>query len=238
MKHVSYTYLEAIIIKAMKKSFLYIFLFSMPLLTKAQVNNDINITELIREIQQWNKTDNKISLAWWVPNEYWSLALQGDKRIPKETVKQLENAFGDYVLIWACDLNINLNGTMNFTSGEEIRKTISVVDKQGKVHHPLEKNQITEEALIIVENMKPYFAQAIGQVGEGIYPFFFQIKDKNKENLINATLPGQFRVSHSNSEFLWKLPLVTLLPPKFCTVDNEKMKGNWLYCPIHGQKLK
>jgi hypothetical protein len=64
------------------------------------------------------------------------------------------------------------------------------------------------------------------------------VTDQNGKNLIDAKLQGQFKVLHSNSDFLWKLPLSTLMPPKFCPVDKEKMKGTWSYCPIHGQKLE
>ncbi len=213
-------------------------LLSLPLLTLGQVENEVSMTELIKEIQQWNKKDNKMSLAWWIPNEYWRIALKDNKQIQQETINQLENVFENYLMIWACDLTINADGTTNYTTEEEISKSITILDENNKKYFPLAKNQIDGEALTIVENMKPFFSQALGQMGRGIHFYFFKVTDQNGKNLIDAKLQGQFKVSHSNSDFLWKLPLSTLMSSKFCPVDREKMKGTWSYCPIHGQKLE
>jgi len=213
-------------------------LLSIPLVTWGQVETEVSMTELIREIQQWNKKDNRMSLAWWIPNEYWRIALKGNKQIPQETINQFENVFEDYLMILACDLTINPDGTMSYTTEEEITKSITILDINNKKYFPLAKNQIDEQALTLVENMKPFFSQALGQMGRGIHFYFFKVTDQNGKNLIDAKLQGQFKVSHSDSDFLWRLPLSTLIPPKFCPVDNEKMKGTWSYCPIHGQKLE
>lgn len=221
----------------MRQFFIGIFLISIPLLTNGQGETEISVTDLIKEIQQTRKKDNKMSFVWWVPNEYWGIAIKDNKQIPKEAVIELENVFKDYVMIWACDLTINLDGTMDYTGEEEIKKHIAIIDDNNVKHLPLSKNQIEGAAFAVAENMKPFFAQALGQMGRGIYFYFFKIKDDSGKNVINATLPGEFKVIHLNSEFYWKLPLTTLLPPKFCPIDKEKMKGNWIFCPIHGQKL-
>jgi hypothetical protein len=213
-------------------------ILSIPLVTLGQVETDVSLTELIREIQQWNKRDNKMSLVWWIPNEYWRIALKDNTQVPQETISQIENVFEDYVIIWACDLTINFDGTMNYTTAEEINKSISIFDNNNKKYLPLMKNQISGEAFSIAENIKPFFSQALGQMGRGIHYYLFKVADQNGKNLIDAKLQGQFKVSHSNSDFLWTLPLSTLMPPKFCPVDKEKMKGTWSYCPVHGQKLE
>lgn len=224
-------------LNAMRQVLIGIFL-SIPILTLGQVETEVSITELMKEIQQWEKKDNKMSLAWWIPNEYWRIALKDNKQIPQETITQFENVFEGYLMIWACDLTINSDGTMNYTKEEEINKSITIVDSNNRKYFPLAKNQVGREALTIAENMKPFFSQALGQMGRGIHFYFFKVTDQNGRNLIEAKLPGEFKVLHSNSSFLWRLPLSALMPLKVCPVDNEKMKGTWSYCPIHGQKLE
>ncbi|MEZ4971736.1 MAG: hypothetical protein R2820_00420 [Cyclobacteriaceae bacterium] len=216
-----------------------IFLFlSLPVLTSGQIESEVNVADLIREVQQWNKKDNKMNLVWWIPNEYWRIALKGNKQISQEAIDQFENVFKDYLLIWACDILINADGTMSYASEEEINRSIKVFDNNKKEYLPLAKSQIRAEALTIAENVKPFFSQAVGQLGQGTHFYFFQVADQNGKNLIDAKLEGEFRVSHSNSDFFWKLPLSTLIPPKICPVDKGKMKGTWKYCPIHGRKLE
>jgi hypothetical protein len=218
--------------------FICICLLTLPSLSNAQVSDDVNIMDLMRDTQQWNKRDNKMSLTWWIPTEYWRISLKGNHQVPPETVDHIENLFKDYIMIWACDLSINTNGSMIFSKEEDIATSIAILDQNRKEHRPLKETDIDEEALAIAKNMKPIFAQAIGQMGSGLNFFIFKVFDESNKSLINASHPGQFTVVHSNSEFLWKLPLPTLMPAKICPVDKEKMKGNWIYCPIHGGKLE
>lgn len=201
----------------------------------AQTTNDVKLTEFIADIQQWNKDNNKMTLSWWIPKEYWKIASADNKLVQPEVIEQLTDTFEDYVFIWACDLKIGFDGTMTFTEESEIRKTIKLIDNKGMEYTPLLDNQIEGMTLTIAENMKPLFSQALGQMGRGLHYYFFKVTDK--ENLISASNPGGFKIIHSNSEFKWVTPLATLLPSKFCKVDNGKMKGNWLYCPMHGTKL-
>jgi hypothetical protein len=233
---VNFTFVIDVTLKEMR-FFICICFIAFPFLLKGQVSDDISIMDLMRDTQQWNKRDDKMSLTWWIPTEYWRISIKGNPQIPPETIDHIENLFRDYVIVWACDLKINAFGTMTFTKEEDIAKTIAILDINQKKYTPLAEMDIDPEALAIARNMKPIFAQAIGQMGNGLHFFFFKVIGENNSSLINATMPGQFTVLHSNSEFLWKLPLPTLMPPKFCPVDKEKMKGNWVYCPIHGEKL-
>ena len=82
------------------------------------------------------------------------------------------------------------------------------------------------------------FSQMLGKMGEGMHFYFFNIKDKDGKNIIDEYKKGKFSVLHSNKEFEYQLPLVTLLPSKKCPIDNAEMKGNWNYCPFHGVELK
>ncbi len=223
-------------IKIMRQLLIAI-LLSIPLLTRGQAESDVSVTDLIGEIQQWNKQGNKMSLAWWIPSEYWRIALKDRNDIPPETIAHFEKVFDDYMMIWACDLTINLDGTLTFTAEQEIGKSISVVDRNDNEHFPLAKEEILVEVLTIAETMKPVFAQALGQMGQGLHYYFFNVRDENGKSLVDAKRHGTFKILHSNSEFLWKLPLATLMPPKFCPLDREKMNGTWKYCPLHGNAL-
>jgi len=204
---------------------------------KSQNPGEVNMTDLIRETQQWAKQEDKMRLAWWIPNEYWRISLAGNKQIPSGTIEQLENVFRDYILICAADIIINMDGSMLFRDESEIRKTITIEDERGKKYKPLSGSEISLDAAAIAQNIKPMFAQVLGQMGQGMHFFFFSVQNNKNEAMISATKPGGFTVIYADNEFKWTLPLATLLPPKFCPVDKEKMQGNWKYCPIHGKSL-
>ncbi|HLT81430.1 MAG TPA: hypothetical protein VKZ86_10395 [Cyclobacteriaceae bacterium] len=222
----------------MMKVLLLAFLLSIPLTTIGQTETEVSLMDLMREIQQWNKRDNKMSMVWWIPTEYWRISLKDYGGISQETIEQVEILFEDYLVLWACDLSVNPDGTMNFASEEEIGKSITVLVGDSLEYFPLADDQIDAEVLTVAESMKPIFAQTLGQMGQGLHYYFFKVKDEDGKNLVQAKRKGEFKVSHSNAEFFWKLPLVTLMPPKFCPVDKEKMNGSWNYCPVHGKMLE
>jgi hypothetical protein len=200
-------------------------------------SEEVNLIDLIKEIQIWDKQGKKMRMAWWIPTEYWKVALAGYKEIPPGTVDQISNLLADYMFIAAADVSVEVNGSMSFSSETDIRKSINLIDSNGKKYQPLPAADIRSEVITMAETMKPMFAQTLGQMGQGIQLYFFKVKDNKNMNLISAKQAGNFKVQHSNCEFSWSLPLSTLLPPKYCPVDKQKMQGNWQYCPIHGQKL-
>lgn len=203
-----------------------------------QIYSNINKEELISELQKWEYNDNDMSLSFWIPTSYWRVTLDGNTQIPPETIKLIESVFENYVFVCAADIQIDNNGIMTFTADSVLRKTISIIDIEGNTYHPLTIDQISSDTKTIIAGIKPMFAQMLGKMGEGMHLYLFEIKDKKKNNIINEMENGGFTIKHSNHEFIWTLPLVTMLPPKYCPIDNEEMKGNWNFCPIHGEKLE
>ncbi|NQX81347.1 MAG: hypothetical protein HRT66_05055 [Flavobacteriaceae bacterium] len=202
-----------------------------------QTNSKVDLIEFIREIQIWEKDGNNMSLSFWIPTSYWKIALEDNPQIPKETLSQIESAFKDYVFVCALDLDINADGTMDYTEETELRKTILIEDNRGVVYRPLAESNISDEAKSFASAIKPMFTQMFGQIGSGIHFYFFSIRDHESENIINEKKVGEFTIKHSSRNFKYLLPLVTLLPSKKCPKDGATMKGNWNYCPIHGLEL-
>ncbi|NOT75032.1 MAG: hypothetical protein HOP08_08895 [Cyclobacteriaceae bacterium] len=220
----------------MKNLFTMVFSFVV-LVCSAQEPSDVVLTDFIRDSQQWVKEGEKMNLSWWIPSEYWKISLAGNTQIPPGTSEKLEMIFKDYMLICAAEATIHLDGAIEVNDESTIRKSIKVMDASGKTYSPLSEDQLSDEARSVAQNLKPVFAQALGQLGKGMHIFFFSIKNDKSENLIFAAKPGVFKVIHDNSTFNWSLPLASLLPPKICPVDKEKLKGNWNFCPVHGNKL-
>lgn len=204
----------------------------------AQTDPQVDISEFTRETQQWSKTENNNTLVWWIPFEYWRIATRGNAAVTEEGIKQIEDAFSPYVLVCAADLKTSTLGTFSPADEADVRSRLSIIDKNGKKYTPLEEDEVSSEAWTLAGYMKPVLGQALGQIGKGMHFFFFKVQDDKGENLIQATKDGSFTVKlDGRNDFKWTLPVPTLLPPKYCPVDKEKMKGHWKFCPHHGNKL-
>ena len=80
--------------------------------------------------------------------------------------------------------------------------------------------------------------QLLGQFGEGMKVFLFKPKHKKLHQLDDVKSKNKFSLRWDSNTITWKLPFSSVLPPKICPIDKEKMKGNWDYCPFHGVKLE
>lgn len=198
----------------------------------------VDITVFTQETQLWVRTDGKMSLTWWIPTEYWKIALASSPDVTDEVKDELEDTFKKYTLLCAVDATISATGSLITTPDSIINNSISIIDEDGTAHLPIPLDEQDESTKTILTMMRPVMAQALGQFGEGMNFYMFEISDKKGVSKIQAAKKGGFTVKHSDQEFVWSLPLSTLIPNLFCPVDNEQLSGKWNYCPIHGDKLK
>ena len=153
-----------------------------------------------------------------------------------EFVENIVTQMKDYMMFCVVDYTTSSSG-INFKTDAEIRTSIKLIDSSKNVLKPLEDKEISEDAKRLLKNLQPIMAQMLGQFGEGMQIYLFKAKRINGKPTINVLTKNDFTLSWNTTSLNWKLPLASMLPSKFCPVDNEKMKGNWQYCPIHGTKL-
>lgn len=221
------------------KKFIFALLLSAILCNvQSQESMAIDQIELIKDLQIWDKEGNNMTLAFWIPTSYWRIALSESENTMTESIDLLEEIFGNYVFISIADLTIDsYDASLSYTPDSIIRQTISITDNKDIQYLPIPQEEIPFNERYIIESLKPMFKQMLGQMGEGMNFYLFEVKDSEGNNIINEAEEGQFTLAYAEHNFTWNLPIPSLLPPKYCPVDNEKMKGNWNYCPIHGEKL-
>lgn len=203
-----------------------------------QEEYNVDFDQFIEEIQHTTKDEGDMKLIFWVPLEYWRIVTKDDDKILPEQIDEIQNDIKDYILIWAYDLSIGPYGSLNFQSEEQIRDSLKIIDENKNEYFPINEDQIDPGALLVALRMKPLFSQSMGEFGRGLHYFFFKVKDSEGRNIIQASMSNDFKVVLRNQEFHWSLPLPSLLPPKYCPIDGVQMKGNWMYCPFHGELLK
>ena len=214
------------------------FAFVLFLAYNLKAQSDYNIKEYMEDMQRWERDNDVMSLSLWMPNGYWRVALEEYAAIPDEVIDLVETTLEDYVFICAADITVSLGGAMTARGEEALRNDIKIIDANGKEYVPLSQSEISDQTMLFVDQFRPTLVQMLGQFGEGLQIFLFQIKDEEGHNLISEVKEGRFSVVHSGHEFIYDLPLPSFLPPKTCPIDKEKMRGNWTYCPFHGTELK
>jgi hypothetical protein len=99
------------------------------------------------------------------------------------------------------------------------------------------ENDLSAKAQILISQIEPTVAKMFGQFGNGIHLYLFDAHNAGGKPSFDEKTANHFTLSWDQVSFTWRLPFASALPPKYCPVDNEEMKGNWEFCPFHGVKL-
>lgn len=210
----------------------------LPFCLKAQESKKVDIIEYIQELQKWKKEANSMSLTWVLPEEYWGIALRDQQQFSEDLISQFEDVFKGKILVGTINMTIENFGYPRFKSKDEIKESIVLIDKNGDEHYPLDEDLIHEDIQNILELIKPFLSQNMGRLGEGLSFFVFENSLENSQgDIFKSDEEGGFEIRHSGEEFDYLFPLSAMVPPKYCPVDNRKMKGNWNFCPVHGDEL-
>lgn len=217
----------------MKKIIIFLFIIFLCANTYSQVKAEkVELMELVGDLFITKKTDNNIKQVWWLPIEYWNIALNDSKYSNQAIQEEINRILKDYVIFVVTNVDINLYGAFK---SKEVEIALMGIDN--KVYKPLERDDINKEVFSLLDILKPTIINMLGQLGEHMNFYVFKNLDE-KDNLIAGPLQkGQIAIDVNNVDFTFRLPLSSMVEKKSCPVNNELLNGNWEYCPWHGKKL-
>jgi hypothetical protein len=225
-----------------KTSCLAALLLLLPLIVLSQTSSSgdkIDTNALIKETQQIDQRNGKIAVFWWIPPDFWEASAISSGTSPAEA-KRIFAPLRGYNLFVVAVGGTGI-GTINWHSEAEVRANVVLRDRSGNTYKPLD--QVSADAQSLSNIIKPVFKNILGPMAEGLHLLFFpgtdnagkeiaNPRERSELSLVVANLMGP-----GNSAYTWRLPLTSLLPPKYCPVGKEKVDVNWKYCPWHGNKL-
>ena len=206
----------------------------------AAAEQEFDAEGLIRETQQVDMRPHKIGIFWWVPAEYWDLALR-QEGYDRERIRETFQPFKRYNLFIIATGDMGI-GNISWSKEAEVKKGLVLRDQRGNTYKPLE--EIPDDLRPIIEVMKPVFKNMMGNFGEGLQFIVFPMKDAAGNVFADPHKSSEIFLDVSESmgatstTYAWRFPLTSLSPPKYCPVGKEKVEANWKYCPWHGNKLQ
>ena len=198
----------------------------------------IDINALLQETQKASDRLDEMVLIWWIPEEFWKASFQQDPNITAAQAEDFMKVLRPYLLIVAVDGKVGAFGGVTYKPETTIRNSILVIDSKGTRYHPLSKDKVNADTKNFLAMMKPVFVNILGPMGQNMHFFLFPAKNSMGQDIAVAKREGTFSVKLGKKVFKWRLPLGSLLAPKICPVDGEKLSGAWKFCPWHGVELK
>jgi hypothetical protein len=202
--------------------------------------DDTKLDDIIKETQQTIGGKDVTGFVWWLPTEFWEQsAIQEGTSVDR--AKETFGAMREYTMVIVAVGKIGI-GSINWRSEDDIRANTTLRDSDGKVYQPLK--EISQDAKGIVLILKPILANILGPTGQNLQVLFFPAKTAKGTPIADPSKVGTFSVVMTNltskkeAEFVWRLPLSSLSPPKYCSVGRERVEANWKFCPWHGNRLE
>lgn len=201
----------------------------------AQPTKAINANDFVMECMHQEGDLQQSELAFWIPVEFWKIV--GDQmKLSPDAMSGVVAEMNHYMMFCVGDYSV-INQQLVFRTADEIRPSLKLVDSAKNIYLPLADKDISPTALILISKFQPSLAKMLGQFGNGITIFLFDTKNEKGISPFDVSKPNRFTLTWDNASLKWRLPFAAVLPVKYCPVDNEPMKGNWNFCPIHGAKL-
>jgi hypothetical protein len=195
------------------------------------------LTELVRDTQKQSDTPEKLTLVWWVPEEFWSASFEQRGGVSQEQQDAFLQLVRPYLVVGVVDGKIGPVGGAEFSDVESVRAKLTVVDRKGGAYRPLPEAELPADVKNLASILQSVFANMAGALGEGMHFYFFPAAASDGTRVAEAAREGSFSVNVGEEIYKWHLPLGSLLALKSCPVDGEKLSGAWSYCPWHGKAL-
>jgi hypothetical protein len=190
-----------------------------------------------QELQRTKNDKDSFQMVWWIPTEFWQASFENVPSMTEEQKDKFYETVNPYIVICVADVKTTMFGNFLPCPKEEILSHLSVKVNGGKALKPLQESEISGDAKNLFAMMKPVLANGLGQFGKGMEFVCFDGLDADGNRLLDPKGDGKLTVKLNDSVYKWRLPLGSLLPPKYDSQTGDEFPGNFLYSPFTGAKL-
>ena len=208
--------------------------------TSAALPHTPDSPDLLRETQLGVSENGYTGLVWWIPFEFWAHSAEKRGESPQRAAETFK-ALKQYIVVGVFVAKISGLGSFDFVPAADLEAGVVVRDADGNDYAAVREPDT--DATNLAAALKPMLANAMGKAGQNFELLFFANRSKKGTAIADATQKGRFSIvlkkiaGVPESRYEWRLPLTSILPPKFCPVGKEQVHADWDYCPWHGVAL-
>ena len=100
---------------------------------------------LNQETRQQLNGSGIADFVWWLPTEWWRLALSGNETVPEPFLQRTEAAFARYTLVLIAHGNASPD-TLTWTDETALRAQVALLDRDGRDYSPIATELVAEDA--------------------------------------------------------------------------------------------
>lgn len=211
------------------------FVYFIPVQSYGQEN--IDLEALVQETQKVSKSQDKMTMVWWIPEQFWQASMAQNPAINKAHINQFLETIHPYTIIAVIDGHIGAFGGITYSSEEAVRTSVKIKDAKGLNYDPVNESTVAPDIKNLLQILKPIITNMLGPMGQNMHFILFQSKSKDGQLIADPAKEGVLNILVAGKEFRYRLPLGSVLPPKFDSKTGERFPGNYSYNPFTGSKL-
>lgn len=196
------------------------------------------INDLLKDTQISGGADDDVDIVWWIPEEFWVASFQADQSMTEKQKREFVALLEPYTLIAVVHGKFSVVGSIAYRDEAEVRSSISLTGTDGVRYLPLAPEKTSDEAQMLLQIMRPMLSNAMGKLGENMHFFLFPSKSAQGKRIADASQTGVLTVNSGTTTAKYRLPLGSVMPPRFDVTTGEKFPGNYLFNPYTGAKLE
>lgn len=215
-----------------KKSILIVILILSGFIATAQKRAEkVPLIDMVRDLILTQKVESNIKQVWWLPSEYWRIALSDSPDVSEDIIADIEKQLDGYSLFSVVNSDIS-----PFSGFKQRDATVAIVHND-KILSPIPDEDVPSDIKELINVLHPTLASMAGQLGEQMVFYVFKNELEDGTLAISPYNSGKLSVQVNDADFIYRLPIQAMVEKKVCPEDQEKLNGNWDYCPWHGIKL-
>ena len=202
---------------------------------------DVDSGVLTQELQRVSN-DQGIVVAWWMPSEFWAVALGNEKQLTPAQMEEVMKILRQYTFIAVVDGEVG-GAAVDFRDRAAVAKSLSVeaVDATGKGRKVVPVEPVPDDVQPLLQVLVPAMGAAMGNLGRNLHFFVFQDEEKDSRifspfdyGSVVVKLSG--RENRQDISLSIERPIDSLLVPRLCA-NGKPAHVTWKFCPWDGKKL-
>ena len=204
---------------------------------------DVDLNALTVEGQVMTGGANDLALVWWIPSEFWEVSMRQDAMVPEAQVEQVMGILENHSVLAVVQADVSPFGSFEFMGKDQIMAglKVEVVRANGDAETISHTEPADPDLRIMLDQMRPILAQAMGSMGQNFYFFPLPGVAENGDRLVSPYERAVIRVGLMNdgvpATAEIELPMDSLFVPRHCP-NGKPAHVSWNHCPWSGKKLK
>jgi hypothetical protein len=198
--------------------------------------DSVDRSALMRDLTLTRNADGKITMAMWMPDDFWRATLQNSGTLTDKGVAEYIAVVHPYTLVAVLNAQKGITA-FHYADIDTLVNEVTIEDSYGTTYSALPPDSVSEEVRNLIQTMRPVMSNMLGAFGQHMEFLAFPSADKAGHSIADPKSDGSLTVHIGNVALRYRLPIGSMLPPSLDPKTGESFPGSHHFNTYTGSKL-